>query len=115
MLQTALDQLDFMRELLGFEGVQRRIVAFAEREESAGELPSGAALVLRDTFLHGEIARGDVTRIAGVSPRTGQTLTGALLKRRLLASDTPKGAVRLGFPADAAGSYFLDLFPAGAE
>ena len=113
-LRAALDQLDFMRELLDLDGMSRRIAGFAQREESAGELPSGAALVLRDVFLRGEIARGDVARITGVSPRTGQTLTRELLARRLVLSDSPKGALRLGFPADAAANYFPNLFPAGA-
>jgi len=114
-LNTALDQLDFMRGLLGLDGFGRRIVGFAEREESAGGLPSGSAPVLRDIFLRGEIPRGEVARIAGVSPRTGQTVTRELLRRRLILSDSPKGVIRLGFPADAAGHYFPDLFPAGAE
>jgi hypothetical protein len=71
--------------------------------------------VLRDLFLRGEIPRGDVARIVGVSPRTGQTITRELLSRRLVLSDSPKGALRLGFPSDAAASYFPNLFPAGAE
>ena len=114
-LRSALDQLDFMRELLDLDGMSRRITGFAERDESAGELPSGSALVLRAIFLRGEIPRGDVARIAGVSPRTGQTITRELLARRLVLSDSPKGVIRLGFPADAAGHYFPNLFPAGAD
>lgn len=113
-LRTALDQLDFMRELLDLDGMTRRITGFAEREESARELPSGSALVLRAIFLRGEIPRGDVARIAGVSPRTGQTITRELLKRRLVLSDSAKRPIRLGFPADAASHYFPNLFPAGA-
>ncbi len=115
LLGTACDQLDFMGGLLDLDGMQRRIVGYAERRESAKELPSGAAVVLRDIFLRGEIIRGDVARIAGVSPRTGQNITRELLALRLLRSDTPKGPMRLGFPSDAAGHYFPNLFPAGAE
>jgi Fic family protein len=114
-LRTALDQLDFMRELLDLDDMARRIAGFAQRHESTGELPSGAALVLREIFLRGEIPRGDVSRIAGVSPRTGQTITRELIRRRLVLSDSPKRPIRLGFPADAAGHYFPNLFPAGAE
>lgn len=114
-LRTELDQLDFMRELLDLDNMGRRITGFAQRNESTGELPSGAALVLREIFLRGEIPRGDVARIAGVSLRTGQTITRELLKRRLVLSDSPKRPIRLGFPADAAGHYFPNLFPAGAD
>ena len=114
-LTTAVDQLEFMHELLDLPGMQRRIVGYADRRESASELPRGAGAVLREVFLRGEIIRGEVARIIGASPRTAQTVTGELLKQGLLRSDSPKGPLRLGFPAAAAGTYFPNLFPAGAE
>jgi len=104
-----------MHELLDVQGMQRRITGYAERRESASELPKGAGAVLREVFLRGEIIRGEVARLIAASPRTAQTMTGELLKQGLLLSDSPKGPLRLGFPASAAGSYFPNLFPAGAD
>ncbi len=49
------------------------------------------------------------------SPRTAQKVTGELLSRRLVTSASPKGSLRLGFPADAAGEYFPNLYPAGTD
>ena len=115
LLQTAVDQLEFMSGLLGLERMQMRIVGYAERRESAKELPSGSSLALREAFLRGEIPRGEVARALNVSPRTGQTVTGRLLREGLLVSDSPKGPLRLGFPGHAAASYFPDLFPAGGD
>ena len=83
-----------------------RIAGKAERRESASEQTKGAAAVLGEVFLQGAIIRGDVARIFGASPRTGQMLIGELLKLGLLMSNSPKGPLRLGFPAAAAGSYF---------
>src|ERR1039458_8567467 len=114
-LGTAVDQVDFMQELLALDGMLNRIAGYAERRESAKELPRGSALVLREVFLRGEIARGDVARIIGASPRTAQKVTGELLSQRLVTSGSPKGPLHLGFPADAAGHYFPNLYPAGAE
>jgi Fic family protein len=114
-LGTAIDQVEFMQDLLALDGMLNRIAGYAQRRESAKELPSGSALILRELFLRGEIARGDVPRIIGASPRTGQKVTGELLSQRLVASRSPKGPLRLGFPADAAGSYFPNLYPAGAD
>ena len=114
-LTTALDQLDFMRELLDLDGMQRRILGYAERRTAAAELPTGAALVLREIFLRGEIPRGEAARVIGVSARTAQTVTGTLLSEGLVLSNSAKGPLRLGFPAGAAASYFPNLFPAGAE
>jgi len=114
-LSVAIDQLDFMQELLDLQGMQRRILGYAERSEATSDLPRGAGNVLREVFLRGEIVRGDVARLMGVSPRKGQSVTGALLKQGLLASDSPKGRLRLGFPGSAAASFFPSLFPAGAD
>jgi hypothetical protein len=114
-LGTAVDQVDFMQELLALDGMLNRIAGYAERRESAKELPRGSALVLREVFLCGEIARGDVARIIGASPRTAQKVTGELLSQRLVTSGSPKGLLHLGFPADAASHYFPNLYPAGAD
>lgn len=58
-LGTAVDQVEFMHELLALDGFLNRIASFAERKESAKDLLRGAALVLREIFLRGEIARGN--------------------------------------------------------
>jgi Fic family protein len=114
-LGTAADQVEFMEGLLSLDGMLNRIAGYAERREAAKELPKGSAGVLREIFLRGEIARGDVPRIIGASPRTAQKVTGELLWQRLVTSSSPKGPLRLGFPADAAGEYFPNLYPAGAD
>jgi Fic family protein len=113
-LSTAADQVEFMGELLALEGMLNRIVGYAERGEYAKELPHGSVLVLRELFLRGEVARGEVARIIGASARTAQKVTGELLAKRLVSSGSPKGSLQLGFPADAAGDYFPNLYPAGA-
>ncbi|MGA2557144.1 MAG: Fic family protein, partial [Verrucomicrobiota bacterium] len=97
------------------DAMLNRIAGYAERRESAGELRRGSALVLRELFLRGEIGRGEVPRLVGASPRTGQKVTVELLSQRLVSSASPKGPLRLDFPADAAGCYFPNLYPAGAD
>jgi hypothetical protein len=114
-LGAAVAQVEFMHGLLALDAMLNRIAGYAERRESANELRRGSALVLRELFLRGEIARGDVPRIVGASPRTGQKVTAELLSQRLVSSTSPKGPLRLGFPADAAGYYFPNLYPAGAD
>ena len=114
-LGAAADQVEFMQELLALDGMSNRIAAYAERRESAKELPGGSALVLKQIFLRGEIARGEAAHIIGASARTAQKVTGELLARRLVSSFSPKGPLRLVFPADAAGQYFPNLYPAGVD
>ena len=115
LLATATDQVDFMGNLLALEGMLNRIAGYAERREFAKELPRGSALVLRELFLRGAIARGEVARIIGTSPRTAQKVTNELLAQQLVTSSSPKGPLRLGFPADAAGHFFPNLYPAGLD
>jgi Fic family protein len=114
-LGVSVDQVEFMQELLALDGMLNRISGYGERRESAKELPPGSAGVLRELFLRGEIARGEVPRIVSASPRTAQKVIGQLLAQSLVVSGTPKGPLRLGFPADAAGHYFPNLYPAGAD
>lgn len=114
-LEVAADQIEFMEKLLALDGMLNRIGGYAERRESAGELPRGAAGVLKELFLRGQISRGEVPRIIGASPRTAQKVIGELLSQRLIVSGTPKGPLRLGIPADAAGAYFPNLYPAGMD
>jgi len=114
-LGAAVDQVGFMEELLALDGLLRRITGHAQRGEAAGKLPRGSAEVLQRVFLRGEIARGEVARIIGASPRTAQKVTGELLSQRLLASASPKGTLHLGLPGTAAADYFPNLYPAGAD
>jgi Fic family protein len=114
-LRTGIDQVEFMQGLLALDSMQARILGYAERKESAKELPKGSGPVLREIFLRGEIARGEVSRIVSASPRTAQKITGELLSQRLVSSSSPKGPLRLDFPAEAAGHYFPNLYPAGAD
>jgi Fic family protein len=114
-LSTGVDQVEFMGELLALDRMVNRIVGYAERREYAKELPRGSALVLRELFLRGEVARGDIARIIGASPRTAQKVTGELVARRLVTSSSPKGPLQLGFPADAASEYFPNLYPTDVD
>jgi Fic family protein len=114
-LETALDQVAFMSGLLELDGLEARIVAYAEHQATLGELDSTAAFLLRDVLLRGEIARGEASRITGKPVRTASRIVAALLERNLLTSETPKGSLRIAFPAKAAGYYFPRLYPEGVE
>lgn len=114
-LQTALDQVAFMGSLLELDGLEARIVAYAEHQAILGELDPTAAFLLRDVLLRGEIARGEAARITGKPVRTASRIVAALLDKSLLTSETPKGALQIAFPAKVVGYYFPRLYPEGVE
>ena len=114
-LQTALDQIDFMSELLDLDGLQKRIAGYVERQVSFGELAPEASYLLREVLLRGQVPRGEASRITGRPERTARRILKSLLDRKLLFADTEKGPVRLSFPASVAGYYFPRLYPEGVE
>jgi hypothetical protein len=62
--------------------------------------------VLREVAIKGEIARGEVFRLIGMSERSGRDILNNLLEEGLVVSDSARGPVRLGFPTHAAGYWF---------
>ena len=121
-LEVCLDQTEFMNNLLALNGFLERLEKYvslrnnglivSERGERLAPLHPRAAEVLKKTAVAGEITRGAVFKIIEMSERTGRNVLKNLLDEGLLVSKSEKSAVRLGFPAAAAGFWFPDLYPA---
>lgn len=115
-----LDQIDFMTGLLRLDSVIERIKGYVNLRSArliSDPLPNlpplkpEAAYMLQEGFLRGHMARGEIIRVSGLAERTGRVLLGQLLTERLLVSDSPKGAVRIGIPTQVAGYLFPDIYP----
>jgi hypothetical protein len=120
-LQVCLDQAEYMDGLLALNGLTGRLDRYVQLREKGVALGPGGitaplrpemATVLRAAAIEGEIARGEVARLIGMSERTGRDVLRELLKEGLLTSTSERGPVRLGFPAHAAGYLFPGLYPA---
>lgn len=114
-LTTARDQVEFMSGLLELDTVLKRITNYAERWAVEDGTPAEARHVLRDVFLRGEVPRGEVARIIAKPDRSARRVLVRLLKTGLVVSDTPRGPLRIGFPAQCVGYYFPRLYPEGVE
>ena len=112
-LGAALEEVKFMGELLKADALLDRITAFCIRGETSRRLPHSSTALVRELFLEGDLARGDVPDIVGTSARTAQKIIGELLAQGLLASNSPKGILRLGLGAEVAKDYFPGLGPKG--
>lgn len=121
-LEVCLDQAKYMDSLLALNGFIGRLEKYVHLRGS-GMAPGPTAAraialraevvpVLREVAIEGEIARGEVFRLIGMSERSGRDTLSGLLEEGLLISDSPRGPVRLGFPAHAAGFWFPELYPA---
>jgi len=121
-LETCLDQIGFMQGLLKLDGLLERLQGYVHvrsvklvpspKPDVYAALKPEAAYMLQEVLLRGQLARGEVIRASGMAERTGRIVLGQLLDERLLVSDSPKGAVRLGLPTHVAGYLFPDLYPA---
>lgn len=107
-LRVALDQVRFMATLFDLDGLQVRLGEYVQRDPA---LRPEAAAVLHQVLLAGELPRGLATAVTGLPERTGRDVLRSLLARGILASDTPKGPVRLKFSVDDAEILFPRLYP----
>jgi Fic family protein len=107
-LRVCLDQLTFMSGLFELDTLIRRMRSLVERSET---LKPEAARLLEEALIRGEFERGEVPRITGLPERTARRMFNDVIAAGLLASESPKGAVSLRFPPDAAELLFPRLFP----
>lgn len=107
-LQVCLDQVTYMSGLFDLKTLAQRLRAYVERSD---ELKPEAARLLEEALIRGEFGRGEAPRITGMPERTARRVFNDVIAAGLLASDTPKGAVSLRFPADTLDLLFPRLFP----
>lgn len=111
-LDRAVDQVDFMSELLEPEALLRRMEIHVEEEVRAKRLPKGSFMVLREAALAGEVERSRVQMLTGYEERAARMVTSALVDRGMLVAASHRAPLRLGFPADVAERWFPRLYPA---
>jgi Fic family protein len=112
-LETCLDQVNFMRDMLGMDRMRVRLDALLTFERSHGwdHLTSAAAHVLHYAFISGPLDRGRFVSMLGVPERTGRRVLAMLLRYGLLTSATPKGPVAFAVPFRALRFVFPALWP----
>lgn len=110
-LEVCRDQVDYMRSLLQPEQLLTRIELYIEEQIRLKLLPKKSFYLLREAVLSGEYERGKASQITGYQERQARTVLNQLVKAGLLVSDTPRSAVRLGFPAQVVDRYFPSLYP----
>ncbi|CAL4869304.1 hypothetical protein MMA231_03596 (plasmid) [Asticcacaulis sp. MM231] len=110
-LKTALDQVEFMESLVQPDRLRARLKLWAKEEIDIGALPANSELVLDALLYRGEVNRGEIANITGVGDRQGRRIISGLTDAGVLSSPTPRGCLRLAFPATLAGRWMPGLFP----
>jgi Fic family protein len=110
-LETCLDQVRFMEDLAQPHKLRVRIKLWADEEVALGALPGKAGAILDALLYRGELPRSEVADVLGTSPRTARRIVSALVDQGVITSDTPKGDLRITFPARLASRWMPGLFP----
>jgi Fic family protein len=114
-LETCLDQVTFMQELLQLKDLRPRMRAYLKLlAETESDIRTEAEPALYHVFLAGSVRRGEFKQMTGLGARVADKAIAAMLKKELLVSDTPKGPVSVGLPLDALAFYFPRLYPEAA-
>lgn len=110
-LTLCIDQVNFMEELMQPKKLRARAMVWCEEEIKSDGLPAKSDKVLSALIDRGELARADVPEILGMSDRSSQRITRALLDRGVIKSKSTRTPFELSFPASLASRWLPGLFP----
>ncbi len=110
-LETCVDQVSFMEGLVEPNRLRARILLWVEEEIRVGDLPERAGSILEAVLFRGQLPRGEVAAVLGVSDRHARRVVSALTERRVLASESPRSPLHIAFPAELASRWMPGLFP----
>ncbi len=110
-LQTCLDQVSFMEDLMQPDRLRARVLVWAEEQMHLGVLPQRSGQILEAILYRGQLPRAEIAALLGVPERTARRVSSALLQQGVLVSVTTKTPLRLAFPATLASRWMPGLFP----
>lgn len=114
VLELCLDQVRFMAGLLDLGRMKDRIAAclsFEERVVKQGVRAESLRALHYLFATQSELERSEFKALLGLGDRLATAQVTALLKRGLLATDSPYGKLRFGVPQHALRFYFPNLWP----
>jgi len=121
MLDTAIDQVKYIGELLKPNQMRRRIAAYVQYRNSglaARELPplrEEAIPVLQHAFVLGELERSEMTQLTGLQLSSARKLFQQLKEEGLLTETSHKSPLYWAIPEHAEPWYFPDLSSPAAK
>lgn len=110
-LETCLDQVAFMENLVEPSRLRSRILLWVEEEIRMNTLPAKAGSVLEAVLYRGQLPRGEVSGILGQTDRHARRVVSALVERGILTSETPRSPLHIAFPAKLASRWMPGMFP----
>jgi Fic family protein len=110
-LESCIDQVKFMTELMQPSALRKRILDWAKEEERVGGLMPNSTRVLAHILTHRQLERKDVAEVVGFDERKSRRVTAMLHKRGIIAAPTHKAPFQIAFPAALAPGLMPGLYP----
>ena len=110
-LETCIDQVKFMADLVAPDKLRTRILSWANEEIRAKTLLPQSTKILERILYQGELARDEIASMFDVTPRHARRYVEPLTDLGVLVSETTRAPYHLAFPAKLAPQWMPGLFP----
>ena len=110
-LETCIDQVSFMEDLMQPVSLRTRIIRWAKEEMGEGNLPKHSDKLLKEVLIVGALPRSELEATLGIADRTARRVVSTLTKVGVLTSANHKSDLKLAFPAKLASVWMPGLFP----
>lgn len=110
-LKMCIDQVEFMEKIVQPSELRPRIHLWVDDEAARKRVNPKAGLLLDAILYRGEVPRGEVAQILGLSPRYSRDTVTSLTEEGVITSETPYGPLRIVFAAKLAPRWMPGLFP----
>ena len=117
MLDTAIDQVNYMSNLLDLKQLRTRINSYVQARNDfrvlgmTNSLKKSAGIILHSAFMQGEIERAQALELCGLPERSARRLLSQLKKEGLLSEISSRSPLRWEIPEHAEAWYFPELAP----
>jgi len=117
MLDTAIDQVDYVSGLLNLSELRKRIKSYIEARNDYRvpgideSLKPEAGIVLYNAFISGELDRAEALQLCAMPERSARRLLSQLKSEGLLSETSSKSPLRWEIPEHAEPWYFPQLAP----
>ena len=101
-LETCIDKVKFMEELVAPDKLRARILAWADEEIRVATLLPQSAKILERILYQGQLPRDEIAPMFGVTPRHARRYVEPLTERGILVSESLRAPFTLAFPATLA-------------
>lgn len=116
-LKTAIDQIDFMYNVIDTENMLKRIEGFVDLMSLKGRIKPHSKYILTAVFLKGKISKSEAMRITNTSDKTLKIITDSLTEMELLIpmKENITMMYYVKYPMTFSPMIFPGLYPSDKE